>query len=265
VDTPGHVWAGFAAIDGLLTTCYNPDGTVAGTGPLNPTMEGTYTFLKTLLAEIVPLFGEDMFMVGGDEVDYSCWLSNPEVVQWVANKGWGNGSAAMQKLESLYAQRLLEILADINTPVMCWEELFDNGLDLPTSTVVNVWRGGWEYCAKTTSGSTVVRGKTACSPAESTGGGGWFGRMRVRDGSWTQTMGRAAAAGYRTVLSSPFYLYVILPRSRRFNARRRHTIARCICPFLCTPCGQKCRCVRSTSSATPRAPAMHCLLAHSTH
>jgi N-acetyl-beta-hexosaminidase len=22
IDTPAHVWAGFAAIDGLLTTCY---------------------------------------------------------------------------------------------------------------------------------------------------------------------------------------------------------------------------------------------------
>ena len=39
IDTPGHVWAGFAAIDGLLTTCYDADGTVAGTGPINPARE----------------------------------------------------------------------------------------------------------------------------------------------------------------------------------------------------------------------------------
>jgi N-acetyl-beta-hexosaminidase len=38
IDTPGHVWAGFAAIDGLLTTCY--DGAEAvGTGPLDPSKE----------------------------------------------------------------------------------------------------------------------------------------------------------------------------------------------------------------------------------
>ena len=35
IDTPGHVWAGFAAIDGLLTTCYEGSEAV-GTGPLDP-------------------------------------------------------------------------------------------------------------------------------------------------------------------------------------------------------------------------------------
>jgi hypothetical protein len=53
----------------------------------------------------------------------------------------------------------------------------------------------------------VVRDNTTCSPSESDKGE-WFGRMRVRDGSWAPTMGRAAAAGHRTVLSSPFYLNV---------------------------------------------------------
>jgi hexosaminidase len=81
IDTPGHVWAGFAAIDGLLTTCYNHHDAatnegrpvVSGTGPLDPTKESTYTFLAGLFGEVAPLFDEKMFMVGGDEVDYSCW------------------------------------------------------------------------------------------------------------------------------------------------------------------------------------------------
>jgi hypothetical protein len=51
----------------------------------------------------------------------------------------------MQQLESYYAQRLLAILGGMNSTVMCWEELFDNGLKLTTGTIVNVWRGGWEY------------------------------------------------------------------------------------------------------------------------
>ena len=125
-------------------------------------------------------------MVGGDEVDYSCWLSNPNVVKFASDRGWGNGTqSAMQQLESYYAQRLLGILSDMNATVMCWEELFDNGLKLTTDTVVNVWKGGWEYCAKQTSGSTLVRDNTTCSKGESDKGE-WFGRMRVRDGSWAQ-------------------------------------------------------------------------------
>jgi hypothetical protein len=37
----------------------------------------------------------------------------------------------------------------------------------------------------------------------------WFGNMRVRDNSWNDTMAKAAAAGYKTVLSSPYYLNAV--------------------------------------------------------
>eukprot|EP01047_Picozoa_sp_COSAG01_P075442 COSAG01_NODE_12932_length_1661_cov_2.219590_1_plen_53_part_10 len=43
----------------------------------------------------------------------------------------------MRQLESYYAQRLLGLLAAQNSSVMCWEELFDNGLKLRKDTVVN--------------------------------------------------------------------------------------------------------------------------------
>jgi hexosaminidase len=79
IDTPGHVWAGFAAMEpAVLTSCYGADGTVSGTGPLDPTKESTFSFLTTLLAEVAPLFEDKMFMVGGDEVDFGCWASNPD-------------------------------------------------------------------------------------------------------------------------------------------------------------------------------------------
>ena len=47
----------------VLTDCYS-DGEVIGTGPLDPTKETTFAFLKTLLAEVAPLFEDKMFMVG---------------------------------------------------------------------------------------------------------------------------------------------------------------------------------------------------------
>eukprot|EP00035_Acanthoeca_spectabilis_P012649 m.229213 g.229213 ORF g.229213 m.229213 type:complete len:664 (+) comp15677_c0_seq1:33-2024(+) len=207
IDTPGHVWAGFAAIDELLTACYDADGTVAGTGPLDPSKESTFSFLSTLLKEILPLFKSGMFMVGGDEVDYGCWASNPTVRDFCAKQGWGNGTAAMQQLESYYAHRLLKMLDGMGSEVMCWEELFDNGLNLTASTVVNVWKGKWEYCTKAMSGSEVIRNNKTCAPVQSApGGSGYSGRMMVRDNSWAEVMGKAAAAGHRTVLSAPFYL-----------------------------------------------------------
>eukprot|EP01047_Picozoa_sp_COSAG01_P133436 COSAG01_NODE_63429_length_280_cov_0.574586_1_plen_84_part_01 len=82
-QTPGHVWAGLAAVQPpVLTTCYNSDGTVAGTGNLDPSKESTFTFMRTLLAEVVPLFESGLFMVGGDEVPFDCWHSNPDVMKF---------------------------------------------------------------------------------------------------------------------------------------------------------------------------------------
>jgi len=205
IDTPGHVWAGLAAMEPpVLTDCYD-NGEIIGTGPIDPTKETTFEFLKTLLAEVVPLFGSNMFSLGGDEVAYNCWQSNPEVVRFVKEKGW----SSMSDLENYYMGRLLDLLAAQNTStIMVWEEVFhnhkQNGLS-PHTALVNVWQGGWEWCTREKSSGTVIRNNITCSHTYGTSGP-WFGKMHVRDFSWTNSMGKAAAAGYRTVLSSPFYL-----------------------------------------------------------
>ena len=162
---------------------------------------------------------------------YDCWASNPAVRAFTEAKGWGDD---MQKLESFYAERLLKIVAGQNASVMCWEDMFNNGLVLSKDALINVsarvhapcispvvaadslltaqishpqvWSGGWEWCdGHEVSGSTVIRNNQTCS-AEYGTGGPWFGKMHVRDNSWTKTMAKAAAAGYQTILSSPFYL-----------------------------------------------------------
>lgn len=86
----------------VLTSCHGADG-IIGTGPLNPAKETTFEFLTTLFAEVASLFEEKMFMVGGDEVNFGCWQSNPEVVAFAESKGWGNSTAGMKQLESYCA------------------------------------------------------------------------------------------------------------------------------------------------------------------
>ena len=53
---------------------------------------------------------------------------------------------------------------------MCWEDLFNNGLRLRSDTLINVWSGGWEWCQKQTSGSSVVRSNETCSKEYGSGG-----------------------------------------------------------------------------------------------
>lgn len=87
---------------GLLTACYTdgkPDGTY---GPIDPTQPHTYAVIGALFAEVASVFPDAYMHVGGDEVPYACWASNPAVVAWMAERGIsGNFSA----LESYYIQQ----------------------------------------------------------------------------------------------------------------------------------------------------------------
>jgi hexosaminidase len=54
-DTPGHVQAGYMALDPpILTECYDSSGKLVrdGSEPLNPTLNATYTFLRALYQEL---------------------------------------------------------------------------------------------------------------------------------------------------------------------------------------------------------------------
>lgn len=48
------------------------------------------------------------------------------------------------ELEQYYELRLLEIVVGkLGKDCLCWEEVFDNGVQLPNATIIDVWKGGW--------------------------------------------------------------------------------------------------------------------------
>ena len=82
-DTPGHTesW-GPGAGDGFLTKCCDsqgvPDGTV---GPIDPSVQANYDLMKTLFGEVKNLFKDEFIHLGGDEVPFNCWQSNPNITK----------------------------------------------------------------------------------------------------------------------------------------------------------------------------------------
>ena len=38
------------------------------------------------------MFPDDYVHLGGDEVDFDCWLSNPAIREWLKNRGDGQGT-----------------------------------------------------------------------------------------------------------------------------------------------------------------------------
>ena len=76
----------------------------------------------------------------GDEVNFDCWKSNPQITAWMAQHPDITDYAG---LEAYYELQLLGLLKAQNTSYICWQEIFDNGVPILPDTVVDVWKGGW--------------------------------------------------------------------------------------------------------------------------
>ena len=170
-DMPGHVSRGWQSL-GVLTQCYDTTtGAKTNLGALNPTINATYDVVGRLMAEVRGSFAPEQYVhVGGDEVPKECWQSNPEITAWLKSHPDVAGFAG---LETYFEQRLLSILQAQNSSYMAWQELFDNGAKLHPDTVIEVWKGN--------------------GPAA----------------LWRFELERVIKAGFRSVLSAPFYLNYI--------------------------------------------------------
>ncbi|KAB0338806.1 hypothetical protein FD754_024323, partial [Muntiacus muntjak] len=108
-DSPGHTASWGKGQKDILTPCYyarEPSGTF---GPINPILNSTYSFLSKLLKEISTVFPDEFIHLGGDEVNFGCWESNPAVLNFMTNKGFGKN---FKKLQSFYMQIWLDGITD---------------------------------------------------------------------------------------------------------------------------------------------------------
>lgn len=168
--TPGHVRTGYTALKPpILTTCYDSSGKplagIGATGPLDPTINATYDFLSALYKELQSLLPDKFVHVGGDEVSPSCWASNPSIQTYMRE----HKLSSFADLETLFEQRLLDLLKTQGTSYIVWQEIVDNGAKIVVDTGIDVWKGG----------------------------------------NWQEEMAAVTKAGFHTVLSAPFYLNYI--------------------------------------------------------
>lgn len=137
-DTPGHTRSWGLAYPELLTTCYDSSGKPNGKlGPMNPTNVALYDFIRNLFSEIVQVFPDQYLHLGGDEVPFDCWASNSDIVEYMRQH---NMSKKYELLENEYITKILTISNSLDINTIVWQEVFDNGVVLPASTVVHVWK-----------------------------------------------------------------------------------------------------------------------------
>ncbi|XP_008506964.2 beta-hexosaminidase subunit beta isoform X1 [Equus przewalskii] len=138
-DTPGHAQSWGKGQKDLLTPCYHGH-TQSGTfGPINPILNTTYSFLSKFFNEISTVFPDHFIHLGGDEVEFQCWESNPDIQKFMQQKGFGTD---FKKLEVFYIQKLFNIISTINKGSIVWQEVFDNNVKLQPGVVVQVWKYG---------------------------------------------------------------------------------------------------------------------------
>uniref|UniRef100_A0A665WA34 Beta-hexosaminidase n=1 Tax=Echeneis naucrates TaxID=173247 RepID=A0A665WA34_ECHNA len=138
-DSPGHTSSWGKGQSNLLTPCYR-SGIPSGTfGPVNPALPSTYQFMARLFQEVSSVFPDSFIHLGGDEVDFSCWRSNPDIRTFMQKMGFGVDFA---KLQAFYMESIVNITSALKKTSIVWQDVFD----YHKRVMVEVWRAGCYLC-----------------------------------------------------------------------------------------------------------------------
>lgn len=136
-DMPGHSRSWLAAYPELASVPgpYKAGRIADADTVMDPTREEIYKFLDKFIGEMVDLFPDSYFHIGGDEVNNKPWDSNPKIQEFIRAHGMKNN----RDLQTYFNQRLQKIVKKHGKTMMGWDEVLHP--DLPKTVVIESWRG----------------------------------------------------------------------------------------------------------------------------
>jgi len=137
-DIPGHSTSWLPAYPSLASgpgpySIVHEFGDLSGV--IDPTKESTYKFLDGFIGEMVKLFPDEYFHIGGDEVSAKAWTSEPHIRDFMKAHHIANAAA----LQAMFNTRVEKILARHGKRMAGWDEILQP--DLPKSILIQSWRG----------------------------------------------------------------------------------------------------------------------------
>ena len=133
IDMPGHMMAAILAYPELCSTGKPSWGQVFSQ-PLCPAKEEVFTFVKTVLDEVMSLFPSKYVHMGADEVDKTTWHES-ESCQALMKE---NGMKDVNELQTWFVERVANYLKKNGKEVIVWDDVLDGHI----SSDLNVmyWR-----------------------------------------------------------------------------------------------------------------------------
>ncbi len=137
-DVPGHThswlvaYPQYAAAEGPFTLKNKGEGIFSV--PMDPTKSRLYVFLDKLIDEMVRLFPDAYFHIGGDEVNPKYWEESESIQAFMQE----NDIADTHELQAYFNQKLHERVQKHGKIMLGWDEIMHP--DLAESVVIQAWR-----------------------------------------------------------------------------------------------------------------------------
>ena len=130
IEMPGHSEEVLAAYPEL--TC---SGEAYTQGEFCVGNEDTFTFLQTVLDEVIELFPSEYIHIGGDEANKEHWKKCPKCQARMQKEGLKD----VDELQSYMIKRIARYVESKGRKVIGWDEILDGGL--AEGAAVMSWRG----------------------------------------------------------------------------------------------------------------------------
>ena len=102
---------------------------------MDPTRASTYQFLDKFIGEMVKIFPDGYFHIGGDENNGVEWRENPRIQAFMRKHDLKDTGA----LQAYFNRKVLKILTKYHKQMIGWDEVLVPGL--PKSVTIQSWRG----------------------------------------------------------------------------------------------------------------------------